>query len=165
MGIKRDFEHGEPEPSMMFQRQLEHNLGNHDFEMALGEVSPSNISSLLIANLSKLQQCGMDVSKISEDILETVRRYQREPDAQGMPAMRYHDQMLGCQRKLDEAFSNVKHFMAQQQRQLDLHHEKARSGKGEGYGEDERWAMDKDQSFNGPDQKKIRRGVGCFHNR
>ena len=160
MGVKRDFEHGEPEPSMMFQRQLEHNLGNHDFEMALGEVSSDESPNLLIANGSKLQQCGKDVSKISEEILETVRRYQREPDSQGMPAMRYHDQMLGCQRKLDEAFQNVKHFMAQQQRQLDLHHDmKARSGKVDAYGEDEHWPMDKDQNFNGPDQKKIRRGV------
>ena len=42
MGIKRDFDHSEPEP-MMFQRQLEHNLGNHDFEMALMEVSTHDI--------------------------------------------------------------------------------------------------------------------------
>lgn len=38
-GIKRDLENGEPEPSMMFQKTLQHNLRNHDFEMALSEVS------------------------------------------------------------------------------------------------------------------------------
>lgn len=107
----------------------------------------------------------MDVSRISEELLETVRRYRGEPDTHGMPAMKYHDQMLGCQRKLEEAFSQVKHFMAQQQQQLDRHHDmKARNGKGEGYGDDEHWSMDKDQNFNGPDQKKIRRGVSYFHN-
>ena len=106
----------------------------------------------------------MDVSRISEEILETVRRYRNEPDAQGMPAMKYHDQMLGCQRKLDDAFTQVKHFMAQQQRQMEDHHSmKARGGKGEGYGDDEHWGMDKDQNFNGPDQKKIRRGVSYIH--
>lgn len=39
--LKRDLENGEPEQSMMFQKTLQHNLGNHDFEMALGEVSIS----------------------------------------------------------------------------------------------------------------------------
>ena len=45
-GIKRDLENGEPEPSMMFQKTLQHNLRNHDFEMALSEVrsSPSSLS-------------------------------------------------------------------------------------------------------------------------
>lgn len=113
--------------------------------------------------LPQLQQCGAEVSKISEDILDTVRRYQRDPDVQGIPVMRYHDAMLGCQRKLDEAFHNVKHFMAQQQRQLDDHRLRNQNGKGADYGgEDEHWGVDKDQGFHGPDAKKIRRGVSTL---
>ena len=163
MGIKRDFDHSEPEP-MMFQRQLEHNLGNHDFEMALMEVRTYDIKkwcNYFQANGLKLQQCGKAVTDISEELLESVRRSQRDQDSHGIPAMRYHDQMLGCQRKLDDAFSNVKHFMAQQQQLLDdakHHHFKARDGK-PGYHDDEHWQQDKDQFTNGPDQKKIRRGV------
>ncbi|KFY77878.1 hypothetical protein V499_02833 [Pseudogymnoascus sp. VKM F-103] len=144
-GIKRDLENGEPEPSMMFQKTLQHNLRNHDFEMALSE----------------LQQCGTEISKISEDILDTMRRSQRDPDAQGIPVMRFHDPMLGCQRKLDEAFHNVKQYMAQQQRILDDHRQRNQNGgPGPEYGgEEEQWGVDKEQGFSGgPDPKKIRRG-------
>jgi len=73
--------------------------------------------------------------------------------------MRYHDAMLGCQRKLEEAFHNVKHFMAQQQRQLDDHRLRNQNGKGADYGDDDQWGMDKDQGFHGPDAKRIRRSV------
>ena len=90
-----------------------------------------------------------------------MRRSQRDPDAQGIPVMRFHDPMLGCQRKLDEAFHNVKHFMAQQQRLLDDHRQRNQNGGGgQEYGaEDEQWGADKEQGFSGPDPKKIRRGV------
>ncbi|OBT49909.1 hypothetical protein VE04_09759 [Pseudogymnoascus sp. 24MN13] len=144
-GIKRDLENGEPEPSMMFQKTLQHNLRNHDFEMALSE----------------LQQCGTEISKISEDILDTMRRSQRDPDALGVRVMRFHDPMLGCQRKLDEAFHNVKQYMAQQQRILDDHRQRNQNGgPGPEYGgEEEQWGVDKEQGFSGgPDPKKIRRG-------
>ncbi|KFY19514.1 hypothetical protein V493_07927 [Pseudogymnoascus sp. VKM F-4281 (FW-2241)] len=151
-GIKRELENGEPEPSMMFQKTLQNNLRNHDFEMALSE----------------LQQCGTEISKISEDILDTMRRSQRDPDAQGIPVMRFHDPMLGCQRKLEEAFHNVKHFMAQQQRLLDDHRQRNQNGStgssnggngGPEYGaEGEQWGADKEPGFSGPDPKKIRRG-------
>lgn len=90
-----------------------------------------------------------------------MRRSQRDPDAQGIPVMRFHDPMLGCQRKLDEAFHNVKHFMAQQQRLLDDHRQRNQSSSGgPEYGaEDEQWGVDKEPGFSGPDPKKIRRGV------
>lgn len=107
----------------------------------------------------QLRQCGAEVCKISDDILDTVRQHQHEPDVPGIPAMRYHDAMLGCQRKLDEAFHNVKHFMAQQQRQLDDHRLLVQNGKGAEYGDDEQWGTDKEQSFHGPDTKRSRRGV------
>jgi hypothetical protein len=132
----------EEDPTMVFQKTLQQNLGNHDFEIALRE----------------LQQCGAEVCKISDDILDTVRQHQHEPDVPGIPAMRYHDAMLGCQRKLDEAFHNVKHFMAQQQRQLDDHRLRAQNGKGAEYGDDDQWGTDKEQSFHGPDTKRSRRG-------
>lgn len=128
---------------MMFQKQLRHNLGNHDFEMALGE----------------LQQCGGEVQKIADDLLDTVRRYQNNPDMHGIPVMRYHDSLLGCQRKIEEAFTNVKGFMAQQQRQLDDHRMRNEDKRAD-YGDEESWGMDKDQGFHGgSDAKKIRRGV------
>lgn len=92
-----------------------------------------------------------------------MRRSQRDPDAQGIPVMRFHDPMLGCQRKLEEAFHNVKHFMAQQQRLLDDHRQRNQNGGNGGGpeygGEDEQWGGDKEQGFSGPDPKKIRRGV------
>lgn len=47
-GVKRDLENGEPEPSMMFQKTLQHNLRNHDFEMALGEVSLQKSTGYLV---------------------------------------------------------------------------------------------------------------------
>lgn len=152
---------------MMFQKTLQHNLRNHDFEMALGEVSSPSFQPLILENQlltwSQLQQCGTEISKISEDILDTMRRSQRDPDAQGIPVMRFHDPMLGCQRKLEEAFHNVKHFMAQQQRLLDDHRQRNQNGgngSGPEYGgEDEQWGPDKEQGFSGPDPKKIRRGV------
>lgn len=75
--------------------------------------------------------------------------------------MRYHDAMLGCQRNLGEAFHNVKHFIAQQQRQLDDHRLRDQNGNGADYsGKDEQWGVDKDQGFHGPEAKEIRRGVG-----
>ncbi len=140
MGMKREFE--QPEPPMMFKKRLEHDLSNHDFEMALGELS----------------QCGRDVVKISEDILDTVKHYQRDPDTHGMPAMRYHDAVLGCQRKLEDAFNNVMQRMAKQQQQLE---DSNRMKSLDGTGDYDRDHFDnKDQSFhNGPDAKKIRRGV------
>lgn len=78
--------------------------------------------------------------------------------------MRFHDPMLGCQRKLDEAFLNVKHFMAQQQRLLDDHRQRNQNGgPGPEYGgEEEQWGTDKEQGFSGPDPKKIRRGVSSI---
>ena len=93
-------------------------------------------------------------------MLETVRRYQRDPNGQGIPVMRYHDSMLGCQRKVEETFHNLKHFMAQQQRQLDDHRQRNQNGTSPEYGgENEQWGVDKDPGFSGPDPKKIRRGV------
>lgn len=98
-----------------------------------------------------------------------MRRSQRDPDAQGIPVMRFHDPMLGCQRKLEGAFHNVKHFMAQQQRLLDDHRQRNQNGStGSSNGgnggpeycaEDEQWGVDKEPGFSGPDPKKIRRGV------
>jgi hypothetical protein len=154
---------------MMFQKTLQHNLRNHDFEMALSEVrSPDTLIPKPKLTTQQLQQCGTEISKISEDILDTMRRSQRDPDAQGIPVMRFHDPMLGCQRKLDEAFHNVKHFMAQQQRLLDDHRQRNQNGGNGGNGgpeyggEDEQWGVDREQGLAGPDPKKIRRGVSFF---
>ena len=140
MGLKRDVDHEEP---MFFQKQLSQNLGNHDFEIALRE----------------LGQYGVETSKLTDDILDTVRRHQREFDGRGIPAMRYHDALLGLQRKIEESFQNVKLFMAQQQKQAEDERMRGDDKRGE-YGDDDRWGIDKDPSFHGgSDAKKIRRGV------
>lgn len=107
----------------------------------------------------QLKDCGNQISKISEDILDTVQRYQRsDPDLQGVPSMRYHDSMLGCQRRVEDAFQTVKYFMAQQQHALDDQRSRNMNGKSSDFGgEDEGWGQERDQGF-GSDAKK-RRGV------
>jgi predicted Fe-S protein YdhL (DUF1289 family) len=106
-----------------------------------------------------LQQCGSDIGRISADILDTVKHYQRDPDVRGVPVMKYHDQLLGCQRKVEECFSHVKYFMAQQQRVLDDFQHRNPNGKGADYDERDQWMVEKDHSYSGgPDSKKMRRG-------
>ncbi|KFY19300.1 hypothetical protein V491_04504, partial [Pseudogymnoascus sp. VKM F-3775] len=53
------------------------------------------------------ESSGLNDVKDAEEVIEECHcgRSQRDPDAQGIPVMRFHDPMLGCQRKLEEAFT------------------------------------------------------------
>lgn len=89
--MKRSPENGEPEPSMGFQTQLQYHFGNHEFEVTLVE----------------LKQCGGEVSRISDDLLNTVKRYQRVSDAHGMPGMKYTMQCLNTSESSTKLFTTL----------------------------------------------------------
>jgi hypothetical protein len=73
--------------------------------------------------------------------------------------MRYHDVVLGVQRKVEDAFQNVKYFMAQQQHVIEDQRMRSQNSKGTDYGDEDQWGSEKDTGFHGGHQDKKRRGV------